>query len=119
MVKGSARWAYGRGRIVVIPVRSCGKGSLVCSIVQLLSELALGRHGKSPFSEDLVRKLRDEVKSIRAREGIQFERETFRSSSEFWEEERRHAGPSVLSDPFGPFSKVSVVFSYIVFVFRF
>ena len=44
------------------------------SSVQLLSELALGCHGKSPFSEEVVTKLRDEVRVILAREGIQFER---------------------------------------------
>ena len=44
------------------------------SSVPLLSELALGRHGKSPFQEDVVGKLRDEVKVLLAREGIQFER---------------------------------------------
>ena len=44
------------------------------STVQLLSELALGRHAKSPFSQDVVKRLRCEVKVILAREGIQFER---------------------------------------------
>ena len=44
------------------------------SSVQLLSDFTLGCHGKSPFSEDVVRKLRDEVKGILVREGIQFER---------------------------------------------
>ena len=44
------------------------------SSVQLLSELALGRHAKSPFSQSAVDQLRGEVKVILAREGIQFER---------------------------------------------
>ena len=43
------------------------------SSVQLLSELALGRHAKSPFSQSVVDQLRGEVKVILAREGIQFE----------------------------------------------
>ena len=44
------------------------------SSVQLLSEVALGRHAKSPFSHSVVDQLRREVKVILAREGIQFER---------------------------------------------
>ena len=44
------------------------------SSVQLLSELALGRNAKSPFSQSVVDELRREVKVILAREGIQFER---------------------------------------------
>ena len=44
------------------------------STVQFLSELALGRHAKSPLSQDVVERLRSEVKVILAREGIQIER---------------------------------------------
>ena len=44
------------------------------SSVQLLSELALGRHAKSPFSQRVVDQLRGEVKVILAREDVQFER---------------------------------------------
>ena len=44
------------------------------SSAQLQSELTLGRHGKSPFRENVMAKLRDEVKVILAREGIQIER---------------------------------------------
>ena len=42
--------------------------------VELLSELALSRHGKSPFNEEVVRKLRGDTKAILEREGIPFER---------------------------------------------
>ena len=44
------------------------------STVQLLSELALSRLVKPPFSQDVVERLRSEVKVILAREGIQSER---------------------------------------------
>ena len=44
------------------------------SSVQLLSELALGRHAMSPFRQDVVKQLRDDVKVILARESIEFER---------------------------------------------
>ena len=44
------------------------------SSVQLLSELALGRHAKPPFSPDVVERLRDDVKVILAQDNIKFER---------------------------------------------
>ena len=44
------------------------------SSFQLLSELALGRHARSPFGQDVVKRLRDDVKVILARESILFER---------------------------------------------
>ena len=44
------------------------------STVQLLSELALGRLAKSPFGQDVVERLRSEVKVILAGEGILFGR---------------------------------------------
>ena len=44
------------------------------SSVQLLSELALGRHAKSPFEDSMVLKLRDNVKGVLKRGGIHVER---------------------------------------------
>ena len=44
------------------------------SSVQLLSELALGRHAKSPFEDGIVRKLRDNVKGVLKRGSVHVER---------------------------------------------
>ena len=82
VVKVSVLRRPGLQEIEVILLRSCGRVFLrlflataeSISSIQLLSELALGRHAKPPFNQDVVKRLTDDVKVNLARESIQFER---------------------------------------------
>ena len=82
MVKACARQAPGHQKIASILRRSLWasisrlilRTAEFLSTVQLLSAVALGRLAKSPFSQDVVERLRSGVNVILAREGIQCER---------------------------------------------